>query len=81
MTKEEAAELVLRGPELVVCSNCEGAWLIPVSNPHSLTTIKMAPCGMCKGYGVVYDLGWVAACVMLGKPVILYHERVGLSPW
>lgn len=74
MTREEAAELILRrGPIWAICTaqHCNGGW---VYSHHS----NPIPCKQCKGNGQLVDRPYREACVILGMDVL---KRATKARW
>jgi hypothetical protein len=70
-TLEEAAEIVLRGPVYLTCTQCEGGFVGPVhkmgtESPHSTPLYLRQTCHYCDGNGNYLQPLYAFACGMTG---------------
>lgn len=70
MTREEAAEEILRGP-CVVCPDCKGSRMTPTNAPNTWSSSRL--CNRCSALGTLIRLEYVAAAKLLGlrEPLLM----------
>jgi hypothetical protein len=70
MTKEEAAEEILKGEKYMDCPTCE-------ENTRKGRRLLNEDCKMCESWSSVRRPGYIEACVVLGLPMPPTHMEMG----